>query len=207
MLETEKKRHKQASLQQRMPSALNTIDQIGSDPRGSTPHGELAVLSEEGVCGQNTETLGKARLAEMGEAHSRQREPQGREPCGGQLGESKDGEEGTQNWRRRKGPDHPGTRKTRKRARKGSAFYSEIRCRRETQSDIFLNGVVGIRSTKDGVGSRQREEFNLTSSFRVNGKVGRRVVFKKSRLLETASTQMLLGGEAGARDAFKPWSS
>ena len=36
----------------------------GSDPRASTPHGELAVLSEEGVFGQNTGTLGKARLAE-----------------------------------------------------------------------------------------------------------------------------------------------
>ena len=57
------------------------------------------------------------------------------------------------------------------------------------------------------MGSRQREEFNLTSSFRANGKVGRRVVFKKSRLLETRSTQLLLRGEVGARDAFKPWSS
>ena len=57
------------------------------------------------------------------------------------------------------------------------------------------------------MGSRQREEFNLTSSFRANGKAGRRVVFKKSRLLETQSTQLLLRGEVGARDAFKPWSS
>ena len=128
----------------------------GSDPRGSTPHGELAVLSEEGVCGQNTGTLGKARLAEMGEAHSRQREPQGREPCGGQLGESKDGEEGTQSWRSRKGPDRPGTRKT----RKGSAFYSEIRCRRQTQPDTFLNGAVGSEAQRMEWG--QGKERNST---------------------------------------------
>ena len=156
-----KKRHKQASLQQRMTSALNTVDQVldqvaGSDPRGSTPHGELAVLSEEGVCGQNTGTLGKARLAEMGEAHSRQREPQGREPCGGQLGESKDGEEGTQSWRSRKGPDRPGTRKT----RKGSAFYSEICCRRQTQPDTFLNGAVGSEAQRMEWG--QGKERNST---------------------------------------------
>ena len=154
-----KKRHKQSSLQQRMTSALNTVDQVkwqGDDPRGSTPHGELAVLSEEGVGGQNTGTLGKARLAEMGEAHSRQREPRGREPCGGQLGESKDGEEGTQGWRSRKGPDHSGTRKT----RKGSAFYSEIRCRRQTQPDIFLNGAVGSEAQRMEWG--QGKERNST---------------------------------------------
>ena len=48
----------------------------GHDPEGSTSRGELEVLSEEVVSGQKTGTLEKARLAEMGEEHSRQREPQ-----------------------------------------------------------------------------------------------------------------------------------
>ena len=48
------------------------------------------------------------------------------------------------------------------------------------------------QQVEDGVGSRQREEFRLTSRVRAKGKVGRGAVFKKSRVLEIPSTQLLL---------------
>lgn len=91
---------------------LDTVDQVGgrSDPRASTPHGELAVLSEEGVFGQNTGTLGKARLAEHIPGRGNLKKRTLWWAAGGNQGWGG----GTQSWRSRKGPDHPGTRKTRK---------------------------------------------------------------------------------------------
>lgn len=111
----------------------------GSDPRASTPHGELAVLSEEGVFGQNTGTLGKARLAEHIPGRGNLKEEN---PVVGSWGKSRMGREGHRAGEAGRGQTTQGQGRQ-ERTRKGSAFYCEIHCGRETQSDIFLNGVVG----------------------------------------------------------------
>ena len=119
--------------------------EAGSDPRGSTPHGELAVLSEEGVLGQNTGTL-RPGFQRRGKNIPGRGNLKDENPAVGSWGKSRMGRKGHRAGEAGRGQTTQGQGRQERGQGRGSAFYCEIHCRRETQSAAAAAAAKSLQS-------------------------------------------------------------